>query len=90
MNTHGPTVGRTVLPFDHYDAARRDAVLRGACQIIDAQYRYWSTPVELTLLDIHSQIFRHLLDLAPDEPTPTTGLIRPTGETFGRPPAVAS
>lgn len=79
------TARRTVEMFDTLDDAQRDARLRGACQVIDAHFRFWSTPTELTLLEAHSQIFRRLCAELDEPPHPADVVIR-TSPAFGRPP----
>lgn len=77
---------RRVVRFDTYDEAMRDARLRGACIVLDAHFRFWSTPTELTLLEIHSQMFRTLCDDLDHPPHPDKVVIR-TPSTFGNPAA---
>lgn len=77
---------RQVIRFDTYDAAMRDARLRGACIVLDAHFRFWSTPTELTLHEIHSQMFRTLCDELDRPPHPDAVVIR-TPAAFGTPAA---
>jgi hypothetical protein len=75
---------RPVLAYDTYDDARRDGRLRGACVVLDSQHRFWSTPVELTLLEVHSQMFRHLCEVLAEPPHPDDVTIS-TPRAFGNP-----
>lgn len=77
---------RPVEMFETLDEAVRDARLRGACQVIDAHFRFWSTPTELTLLEIHSQIFRRLCNDLDEPPHPDYVVLR-TAPAVGRPPS---
>lgn len=79
---------RRLVMFDTLDEAQRDARLRGACAVLDAHFRFWSTPTELTLLEIHSQMFRQLSATLPNPPRPADIVVR-TPATFGRPPGIA-
>jgi hypothetical protein len=84
--TPPPTPARTVDQFPTYDLAMRDARLRGACIVLDAHFRFWSTPVELTILEVHSQIFRQLCDELAAPPEPLAVVISPPA-SFGNPAA---
>lgn len=85
--THRPAPEhRAVVQYATYDTAQRDARLRGACIVLDAHFRFWSTPSELTLLEVHSQMFRQLFDELTDPPDPLR-LVISTPSTFGNPAA---
>lgn len=77
---------RPVQQFQTYDDALRDARLRSACIVLDAHFRFWSTPTELTLHEIHSQMFRVLCDELEQPPHPDRVVIR-TPASFGNPAA---
>jgi hypothetical protein len=78
---------RTVVHFSTYDSAVRDARLRGACAIIDAHFRFWSTPTELTILEVHSRILRTLRDELITPADPLAGVIVMPAHSFGNPSA---
>lgn len=77
---------RSVLHFFTYDSAMRDARLRGACIVLDAHFRFWSTPTELTILEVHSQIFRTLCEELTTPPDPLAVVVSPP-HSFGNPAA---
>lgn len=79
-----PTRRRPVAMFDTYDEAKRDAALRGACIVLDAHWRFWSTPTELTLHDVHSAMFATLAEQAGERPA---AVVIRTPPAFGRPPS---
>lgn len=79
-----PVPPRAVVQYQTYDAAMRDAKLRGACIVLDAHFRFWSTPTEMTLLEVHSQMYRQLCDELANPPDPLAVVIS-TPHAFGNP-----
>lgn len=77
---------RQVVQCGTYDDAMRDARLRGACIVLDAHFRFWSTPTELTLLEVHSQMYRQLCQELTSPPDPLAVVIS-TPQSFGKPAA---